>query len=324
MAEALIFAPNTKSNINKMKEPLLILLVLFVLVGLAYSPLKKANLNKPSSSQNTSTIGTKENLGSTPNKEVAESIKKTEAEIKKIEKNVSKENANLNRSPYYGKIRMSSISGLRGNDPNQEYLNLSVNIKKDETIKITGWYLKSAITGYYAIIGRASLLPFPFTKTESDVVLQQNDRVILTKGFSPIGVSFRTNKCTGYFEENRTFTPNLPLQCPLPKSEKLPNFSSVYDRNDECLTIIERIGRCTTKDSEFIRELPDTVPSSCKNYITTQINYNTCVAKHFSDTDFPGNEYRIFLNKFGPLWRTSHDTINLHDENGLIVGTITY
>ena len=168
------------------------------------------------------------------------------------------------------------------------------------------------------------MLPFPFTKNDSAVILQQNDRVILTKGFSPIGISFRTNKCTGYFEENRTFNPNLPMNCPLARDEKLPNFSDVYDRNNECIKVIDQIGRCTTKGSSFIRYLPDTISSACKNYITTQINYNSCVAKYFSNTDFPGNEYRIFLNKFGPLWRTTHDTINLHDENGLIVDSISY
>lgn len=313
-----------------MKEPLIIVLVLFMLVGLAYSPLKKASLNKSentnssSISKSSSTDSNQNNKSYSPNKSIAEQIKKTEKEIQKLEKNASKTSKESNRSPYYDKIRMSNISGRKQTDPNKEYITISTNLDKNETIKITGWYLRSEITGYYAIIGGASLLPFPFTKIESNVVLQQKDKVILTKGFSPIGISFRTNKCTGYFEENRTFTPSLSLKCPLAKDENLPTFSGVYDRNDECVKIIGRISKCTTKDSEFMRDLPDTVPSTCKTYINTQVNYNACVAKHFSDTDFPGNEYRLFLNKFGPLWRTTHDTINLHDENGLIVDTISY
>lgn len=307
------------------KEPILIFLVLFILFGLAYSPLKKANLNKSNDANPSSSIGTvSKNLGSSPNKDIAENIKSAEEDIKRLEENLNKKIEESKRSPYYDKIRMSNISGLNQIDPNREYLSLSVNLKKEETIKITGWYLKSEVTGYYVVIGKAALLPFPFTRTESDVILRQRDRVYLTKGFSPIGISFRTNKCTGYFEENRTFTPGLSLQCPRPRDEKLPNFSDVYDRNDECLNIIERIPRCATKDSEFIRDLPDTVSSSCKTYITTQINYNSCVARHFGDTDFPGNEYRIYLNKFGPLWRLKHDKINLHDENGLVVDTISY
>ena len=306
------------------KEPILILLILFVLLGLAYGPLKKADLNGGNNSKNTSSIGVDGGLEYSTNKNVAEEIKKTEEEIKKLEEELSKKTDENRRSPYYGKIIMSGISGLYNDDPNQEYIYLYTNLKKNETIKITGWYLKSEITGYYAVIGRASLLPFPFSKTESYIVLQDRDRVYLTKGFSPIGISFRTNKCTGYFEEDRTFTPNLPLACPRPEDEKLPRFSSDYDRNDECVEIIERLPRCATKGSDFIRDLPDTVPESCKTYITTQINYNTCVAKHFSDTDFPGDEYRVYLNKFGSLWRQKHDKINLHDENGLVVDTISY
>ncbi|PIR40229.1 MAG: hypothetical protein COV33_00855 [Candidatus Zambryskibacteria bacterium CG10_big_fil_rev_8_21_14_0_10_34_34] len=311
-----------------MKEPILIVLVLFVVVGLAYSPLKNAKSNRVNTNdpaKTSSSVGeTNGNLGNSSNKEIAENIKEAKKEIEKLEKSLNEEIAKSKRSPYYGKINMSNISGLRQTNPDKEYISLSTNIDKNEAIKITGWFLKSEVTGYYMIIGKAALLPFPFTKTESDVILNRDDKVYLIKGFSPIGISFRTNKCTGYFEENRTFTPSLPKQCPRAKNENLPTFSNVYDRNDECIKLIERIPRCTTKGNEFIRDLPDTISLACKNYITTQINYNTCVATHLGDTDFPGNQYRIYLNKFGPFWRTTHDTINLHDENGLIVDSISY
>lgn len=317
------------------KSPIFIVIVLVILLGFAYAPLKNSSDKSKlaSKKQAPTVIGSggktnKEsavsNFGYSPNKITAEQIKEAEKQIKNLEKDLKQNADNPNRSPYYDKVRMSRISGVRTQDPSREYLTLTTNLDKTETVNITGWYLKSAVTGYYAVIGKASLLPFPFTKVENDIILQQKDKVVLTKGFSPIGISFRTNKCTGFFEENRTFIPHLPLKCPLPEDEKLPKFSDVLDRNDECLAIIERIPRCTTKGNEFIRNLPDTVPQSCKNYITTQINYNTCVARHFSDTDFPGNEYRVYLNKFGPLWREKDDTINLHDQNGLIVDSINW
>lgn len=277
------------------KEPFIILLVLFVLLGLAYgSPKKSSPNNSANNSQSTSSI-------SSENKNVVDG-----------------------HSPYSDKISVSNISGLYGDEPDQEYIYISANLEKNESVKITGWYFKSEITGYFAIIGKAALLPFPSTKTESDIFLKNGDRVYLTKGFSPIGISFRTNKCTGYFEENRTFTPGLSLQCPRPEDEKLPQFSSNFDRNDECLSIIERLSRCTTVNSSFIRDLPDTVSSACKTYLTTQINYNSCVAVHLNDADFAGDEYRVFLNKFGPLWRKTHDKINLYDQNNLVVNTISY
>ncbi len=309
-------------------NPLPILIILIIIMGLAYSPLKNSRSGTGSGGNqggSPSSIQTNDpKLGYSPNKEVAENIKDVEDDLQRLEQNIQKQIAENKRSPYYNKIRMSGVSGVYGDDPSKEYITLSTNFDKGETVNITGWYFKSEVTGYYATIGKAALLPFPFTKVESDVVLQRGDRAIIVKGFSPIGISFRTNKCTGFFEENRKFTPSLPLQCPNPEDEKLPKFSTIYDRNDECLNIIERIPRCTTVGNEFLRDLPDTVPSSCKNYLQTQINYNACVAFHFDDTDFPGNQYRIYLNKFGPLWRQEREKLNLHDRSGLIVDSVSY
>ncbi|MBN2093984.1 MAG: hypothetical protein JW740_01240 [Candidatus Zambryskibacteria bacterium] len=308
---------------KEFKEPLLIILVLFVLFGFAYSPLKKTSLQK-NSGGSASTISTNDNQDQKDNKNISDNIKDIEKEIKTLEKNINKKIEESQRSPYYGKVMMSSISGIYQDDPNQEYTQLRTNLNKGETVNITGWYLKSEITGYGAVIGGASLLPFPFTHSEEDIILRPGDRVYLTKGFSPIGISFRTNKCTGFFEENRTFTPNLSLNCPRPIDEDLPTFSTNLDANDECLEIIERIPRCRTRDTWFLKNLPDTVNTTCRNYIKTQINYNTCVANHFGDFDFPGNEYRIYLGKFGPLWRERADRINLYDRNGLIVDIVSY
>jgi len=312
----------------KDNEPIVILIILIILFGLAYEPIKNSSGGSGiwggSNSNTYSSVGDQNSVGYSPNKPVGESLKEIEDEIKDLQKETSEIVGVKTRSPYYGKVQMSSLSGIWWNDPSFEYLTLYTNLEKTETVKITGWYLKSAVTGYYAIVGRADLLPFPYVKNESDVVLQQGDRVIITKGFSPIGISFRTNMCTGYFEENRTFTPNLPFNCPRPSDEKLPQFSSIHDREEECLDLIDRVSRCTTVTNRFIKDLPDTVTESCKSYLKNQINYNSCVANHFSDSDFPGNEYRIFLNKFGPLWRERSDIINLHDQNGLIVDTISY
>lgn len=310
------------------KEGVLILLGLVIIFGLAFEPLKEASQrNKSSRSERDeggffSSIGESDEVKS--NSEPTKTVKEIEKEIKEVSESLKEQQEKSRRSPYYNKIRLSSIYGLGSPDPSQEYVRLSVYLEKNEQINITGWYLQSEVTNYYAVIGRASLLPFPFTRNDNDVVIKDGDSVIITKGFSPIGISFRTNKCTGYFEENRTFYPGLSKRCPRISEDDLPTFSSVYDRQEECVDLITSIPRCTTRGNEYLRDLPDTVSSSCKNYIREQINYNACVAKHFGDTDFPGNEYRLYLGKFGPLWRNRSDKINLHDQNGLIVDTIEY
>jgi hypothetical protein len=172
-------------------------------------------------------------------------------------------------------------------------------------------------------IGGASVLPKPFVQNNKDVVLSQGDIIYIIKGFSPIGISFRSNKCTGYFGENRNFYPYINRQCPLVKDEKLPRFSSNLDREDECLDIIEHISACTTPFAHTnINNLPDTVTNSCKDYLQTKVNYNTCVDLHYGDTDFPGKEWYLYLNIFGPLWRNKREHINLLDNQGLIVSSI--
>lgn len=317
---------------KEIKEPVLILILLFILVGFIYSPVKRANMNRNANgnsiSNTSSTVGNAgtdvQNTKPASNIETAETIKKAEQEAKKLQENLRTQEEEAKRSPYYGKVNMSGISGVYYQDPASEYISIYTSLDKGETVNITGWYLKSEVTQYYAVIGKVALLPFPFTHTESDIVLQQGDRVIIGKGFSPIGISFRTNKCTGYFEENRTFIPNLSLECPLPRDEQLPKFSTDYDRNDECIDLIAHIPRCTTRGNEYLRDLPDTVTRSCKDYMSTQVNYNTCVSKHFSDTDFPGHEYRVYLNKFGALWRQKREKITLYDRTGLVVDSVSY
>ena len=192
-------------------KPALIFLALLIIIGFAFEPLKNSAFNRKSelnsassfsgSSKNISNSTNQKHLANqsySANKSIAKEIKKVEKELKKIEKEINKQIEESKRSPYYGKIRISSVSGFYSDNPDRQYVSLYTNLKDDEVLKITGWYLKSEVTGYSAVIGGASLLPFPSTKNESDVILQKGDKVYITKGFSPIGTSFRTNKCTGF------------------------------------------------------------------------------------------------------------------------------
>src|SRR3989344_117174 len=197
------------------KEIGFIIIGILILFGLAFEPLKEnAARNRGREGDNpaskASSIASSKSTNDT--KDTAETIRNTQEEIEQIEKELQKQMEESRRSPYYNKIKMSNLSGRNNPDPSKEYLRLSTNLDKGETVNITGWYLKSEVTGYFATIGKAALLPFPYTKNESDIILKDGDKVVLSKGFSPIGVSFHTNICTGYFEENRTFYPSLSKQ----------------------------------------------------------------------------------------------------------------
>lgn len=301
------------------KDALFFLLVIVIIVGMAWNPNKTATKQ----SSDSAVISTKTSIEQ--NRTPEEQIRDIGREVEQLNKKIQAESEKAKRSPYYGKVR-ASLSGVNSEDPNNELIILFTNLDSGEKVNITGWKFKSAITGNQAVIGRAALLPYPNQGTETDVILKQGDTAFISKGYSPIGISFRTNKCIGYFEENRTWNPSLPLMCPRPIDDGVPTFSSDLDQQDACLDAIRYIPTCATRGTSYTRNLPDTVPSACKTYIEKQINYNTCVDKHFSDINFAGHEYRLYLKSFAHLWRDydKDDTIHLYDSAGLIVDTISY
>ena len=313
MVGAPISARYTKFYTNKMednKEAIFIILGLFIIIGLAWEPMRNYKGSQlspnffPASTSTTSVYdynNYNSNLGSSAD---------TDPSI----------------SPYKGKVTMSYIAGLNNPDPSQEYIPLYTNLGAGEKVDITGWKIQSSRTGNWVKIGKASLLPLPPSKEQSsDVVVRQGDVVYLVKGFSPVGVSFRNNKCTGYLAEDREFYPSMSRDCPRTINENLPSFSTNLDRDDECRALIERIPACTTPERYTnFKKLPDTISSSCKDYLKTQVNYNTCVAKHSSDTDFQGKTWYVYFNLFGPLWRSKTEKITLYDNNGLEVSSYSY
>ena len=325
------------------KEIILIILGVFIFFGFAWGPVRNAKLNKEKTSTSSTTpffsslfrTQTTPTTQTTTQKKVTErdisaQIKKTEKAAESLQKKLETEKEKSLRSPYYGKVNLSSISYLNNPDPNKEYMSISSNIGKGEKVVITGWKLESVRSGNWVKLGKASVSPDPeknaAIQNYTNVILEQGDKAYIIKGFSPINISFRTNKCTGYFEENRTFYPALRRQCPLAKNEELPQFSTVLDREDECVALISKIPVCSTVTSRYknLNKLPDTVTDSCKKYLETEINYNACVATHLGDTDFPGREWYLYLKIFGPLWRNKNEKIILYDSSGLIVDSIEY
>ena len=128
------------------KSPIFILIVLFVLIGLFYSPGKRiADQNRSQrliEKNSDSSLNQKNtaNLDYSQNKVIGEEIKDIEENIEKLNKNLEKKISENKKSPYADKIDISSVSGFYNNDPNKEYIYIYTNLEKTETIKITGWY----------------------------------------------------------------------------------------------------------------------------------------------------------------------------------------
>ncbi len=238
----------------------------------------------------------------------------------KIQEDLEKAQEIVGVSSYKDKVIIKN--GYASNDdPNREYLIIESSKKNKEKINITDWTLESVITGKKIAIKKASYLPYTSTvNTEEPIFLSPGDKAFITTGRSPIGVSFRTNLCTGYLEQFQDFYPTLKKQCPRPEDEKDFITTGPNRLNDECIDYTERIPRCTL----VTKSLPIDMQYECSLYISSKINYNSCVGNHKNEEIFYGSEWRIFLNRDEELWKSRRETIKLLDGNGNFVDSITY
>jgi len=208
-------------------------------------------------------------------------------------------------------------------DPSAEYLVLTNDRKNKEKINISGWSITSSATGKNITIGEASYLPYTSkTNPQQPIFLSPGDKAYVTTGRSPIGTSFRTNLCTGYFEQFQDFKPSLKNECPRIVNEE--NFkikiSGPNALNDACIDFIERMRTCTIN----AKPLPLTMQYECSSFINSEINYQTCVTNHKNEEDFYKSEWRIFLNRDEELWKAKRETIRLLDADGKVIDSLSY
>lgn len=188
-----------------------------------------------------------------------------------------------------------------------------------ESVNVTGWKIKSTVTGNELIISGASNLPYSSAIQEGPIILGPMTRLIVSQSASPVGYSFRENKCTGFLGQNMNFYPMLEKRCPDPE-DSAPPLSNEF--NNACLDYIGRLPRCEVQYSHNLPE--DLLTYSCKNYILTKINYNQCVSEHRNDTDFYSNQWRIYPKNTRFFWLDQRDTLQLIDSAGKIVDTFKY
>ena len=259
---------------------------------------------------------------------IAPDTRALEREIAKVTEDLKEVGAELEAarlrgdiSPYTGKIIIEKRStGPRATDPAKEYVTISANRDNADRIPIAGWVLESLITKERITIEGASLLPRTgVVNDEPSLFLPPGNTVIITTGRSPIGTSFRTNICTGYFEQFQNFTPALRRECPLPEDE-LINELPFRPTEDTCFDFVDRISRCTFP----VSALPATLSPSCNQFITERLNYTGCIAVHRNDADFFKSEWRVYLKRDKGLWRSQREVIRLLDREGKMVDVFTY
>jgi hypothetical protein len=212
------------------------------------------------------------------------------------------------------------VSGAGVSDPKNEYLDFSVAQNAGVPIDITGWTLSSDATGNAAIVPKGTELPTSgVVSAAQDIVLTPGMQAIFISSQSPIGASFRENKCIGYFSTFQTFSPSLPQNCPMPSDELATLYGTGYIRDDLCIEYVKNLSRC-----QIAITPPAGASSACQTFLVKYMNYNGCVDAHKNDVDFWGNTWHVYLGRSSSMWRTRNELVKLLDKEGKTVDAFGY
>ncbi|MBI4065938.1 hypothetical protein HY412_01980 [Candidatus Kaiserbacteria bacterium] len=224
-------------------------------------------------------------------------------------------------SPYRNIVRMNHyVSGAGSLDPANEYIEISVAQNAGIPVDISGWRIVSDAGGNVSTIPKGTEVPTSGIVNASDnIVLTPGVRATITSGRSPIGASFRENKCIGYFSSFQRFYPQLPQNCPTPSNELASRYGPGYIRDTACIDYMDKISRC-----QVMLSPPVYVSNACQSFMVQYLNYNGCVSAHKNDADFLGDMWRVYLGRTTSMWRTRHEVVKLLDINGKTVDAFSY
>lgn len=220
-------------------------------------------------------------------------------------------------SKYKNKV-VIDLARSKESDPLKEYITIFISSRADfDSVNISGWGVKNS-KGEKFKIGEGSRLPYSSSvNTKENVFLKKKEKANIITGRSPIGTSFLTNICAGYFEQFQDFSPSLKQNCPHPKNESNINSSGL---NDVCLDYIEKLPVCRIP----LSQKPFNLNNECLNFMEENINYNTCVKEHRFDNNFYTGTWMIYLNRDKEIFKQKREIISLYDESGKLVNSASY
>jgi hypothetical protein len=242
-------------------------------------------------------------------------------------------------SPYRNQVTMRNyVSSASSSDPKSEYVQIYLAQNASAAVDITNWVLKSGATGKAEVIPKGTAVPTSgAVNAANDIILQPGDSAIIVSGESPVGASFRENKCIGYFNGFQQFTPSLPQNCPSASDELTALYGTPYIHDPACIDYTKSLSRCQTAVTKTA-----SLTLTCQDFLENHLNYNSCLSLHRGDSDFTGTVWHIYLGRkslqdatraspfntdstnAGPLWRAKYEVVELLDERGKTVATFNY
>ena len=223
------------------------------------------------------------------------------------------------KSLYAGSVTLTA-GRAKATSAGDEYVILKTS-KTTGQMNISDWRLESTATGVGAMLGDAVYLPFAGQANEElSVAVGPGTTMYIGTGLSPLGVSFRVNICSGYFETTEDYSPKLKNDCPAPEDELEGPLGAGFVPTDACSDFVARINQCEVT----LTGVPIKVGSACEEFIYEDLTYNGCVAAHKSEPDFYKNEWYIYLDRSQELWKSKSERIRLVDESGKVITSVSY
>ncbi len=182
----------------------------------------------------------------------------------------------------------------------------------EDKINITGWKIKSLKKGE-TIIGKGVNLP-QFDVAPSDIWLGSGDRLDVTTGLSPLAMNFRANKCFGWLSNLYNLAGYSLNYC-----AGGFNLGDLDGLDNACQDLILRAGSCRAPSENELNKQS----GECRQWAEKNMNYNACVANHQSDSDFY-KEWKIYTGNSNKIFDSLRDTIELRDQNGLLIDSYKY
>lgn len=219
-------------------------------------------------------------------------------------------------SPYYQKVRLTNVVPPTAYNPGGSQFSIQATgfNSATGTVDVTGWRVKGNGNGQ-VIVPQATGDYLSFS-SPVDIVLRQGDYATLYSTQSPIAASIRLNECTGYLNNENTFAPPLPNDCPPIPQSKIATYAG------NCQSFLFSLGSCAEPTPAQKNQFAGPNDTACRT-LMDNLNYRTCYQEHRADASFFSNEWRIWTGSPMPF-DPQHDRVLLFDRQGLLVDMYTY